>query len=219
MPVPKLAVSVDKATIATELMTTNLITVSARGSDGFSGPVTLDASVVDGAGAAMAGWTVAWSSPTINVPLNGVATSVATLSIPSENKGLAGTMKINASSSLGMQPAVAISAIAATNQVTFPMKLANGQCTYPAGTQNIKVGTKVRWVNMETTGNITIHMDRNVRDGLQHQDDPGTPPGQAYERVTAVNDDGQLSDLPMPWYCHAPGPDKGGNNPKLLVVP
>lgn len=218
-PTPKLAVSVDKATMSTELMSSNLITVTARGSDGFSGPVTLDASVVDGTGAAMPAWTVTWSSATIDVPVDGMATSVATLTIPSDSQGLAGTVKINASSSLGKQAGVASAAITAANQITFEMKLTGNKCTYPSGTRNIKVGTKVRWLNMETKANITIHMDRNERDGLVHQDDPGTAPGEAYERTAALNDDGQLSDSPMPWYCHAPGPDMGGNNPKLLVVP
>src|SRR5262245_46356428 len=44
--VPALAMSVDKPTISTELKTTSMVTVTLTGSGGFSGPVTLAASVV-----------------------------------------------------------------------------------------------------------------------------------------------------------------------------
>jgi len=214
---PSVTISVDQTALSTELLTTNLVTVTARGSGGFSGPVTLSASVVDPGGAAMPRWTVAFDNATINVPQDGTAAAVATLKIPSDSSGLAATVRFDASSSAG--PQTASSAINVANQMTYSITLNNGQCVYPAaGVQNVRVGTKVRWVNRDAAARVTIHMDRTKRDGLVHQDDPGSAPGAAYELVTAVNDDGQLSGAPMSWYCHAPGPDTGSAH-QLKVVP
>jgi plastocyanin len=216
-PTPRLDLTVDRPAMATELMTTNMITVTARAANGFSGQVALTAAVTDAAGAAMTGWTIALDTATIDVPLDGMATAVATLKIPALNTGLAATLKIGATSSLGAHTAQ--STVDVVNQVTYAMVLNNGLCVYPPnGVTNIKVGTKVRWLNTDTQNRITIHMDRPVRDGLVHQDDPGSAPGAAYERTTALNGDGQLSGQAMSWYCHAPGPDTGAAH-QLRVVP
>jgi plastocyanin len=216
-PTPRVNVSVDKPLLATELMTTNMVTITAQAAGGFAGPVMLNASVVDAGGAAMPGWTVTLNNPMVTLAAGGSATAVATIVVPAENKGLTGMLKVDASSSAGAT--TTMSTVNVANQVTFVMKLTGGNCTYPTGTLTVKVGTKVRWVNTETASRITIHMDRPVRDGLVHQDDPGSAPGAAYERVTALNANGALSGTSMSWYCHAPGPDLNGNNPKLLVVP
>src|SRR5437899_2096210 len=50
---PKVSVTLDKTALSTELMSTNMVTVTVRGSGGFSGSVTLAASVVDAAGTPM----------------------------------------------------------------------------------------------------------------------------------------------------------------------
>jgi hypothetical protein len=216
-PTPRLVVSVDKATLSTELRTTNTVAVTLQASGGFSGAVALSASVVDGAGAAMPGWTATLDAPAVEVPPDGAATAVATVVVPAENRGLAGTLKIDATSSLGAQ--MASSEVSVANQITFAMTLTEARCAYPSGTLTVKVGTKIRWLNMTAANRIAIHMERPARDGLVHQDDPGSAPGEAYEQTTAVNGDGQLSGNPVAWYCHAPGADLGGNNPRLLVVP
>src|SRR6187397_1898618 len=80
-PIPRLAITVDKPTMATELMTTNMVTVTAQASGGFSGPVTLTAAVVDAGGTAMPGWTISLNNATVDVPLDGTATAVATVKI------------------------------------------------------------------------------------------------------------------------------------------
>src|SRR5689334_4631219 len=85
-PTPKLDVSVDKATLSTEL---------------FSGTVTLAATAVDGAGAPLPAWDVTLDRTSIDMVADGTTTAVATLKIPSNANALAGTVKINATSSLG----------------------------------------------------------------------------------------------------------------------
>src|SRR5262245_8653582 len=78
---PRLDVTVDKTTLATELATTSMLTVTLTGSDGFGGPVTLAPSVLDAANAPLTAWTIALDKTTVDVPVNGTATAVATLTI------------------------------------------------------------------------------------------------------------------------------------------
>jgi plastocyanin len=203
-------VTVDKPTINTELKSTSMVTVSFQASGGFSGPVNLTASVVDAANAPLTGWTVALDSSTVNLAADGSATAVATLTIPSENRGLAGTIKIDATSSLGTVNLT--STVTVQNQVTIPVSLNNNQCVYPpAGTIQMTVGSKIRFLNTATDDNITIHVDNggnaNTAPGVPHQSDPGSAPGTAYERTITglAGGDGTFS-----WYCHAPGPNVGG---------
>ena len=152
---------------------------------------------------------------TVNVPVDGTATAVATLTIPSENRGLSGKVKIDATSSVGPQSVSSI--VTALNQVSFEVTLnANGQCVYPAaGTKNVTVGTKVRFVNKSATDNITIHVqgvpNGSPTYGVTHQPDPGSAPGTAYEKT--INAAGTT---PIEWYCHAPGPSV--NNLLIMAV-
>ncbi len=206
---PRLDISVDKPTISTELMSTNMVTVTLTGSDGFTGAVNLAATLVNATDTPITAWTVALDTSTVTVPIDGTATAVATLTIPSDSKVLTGSLKIAATSSAGVGTFTSTSAVTATNQVTINMKLdANGQCIYPAaGTTNLVVGSNVRWLNTEAadSGNrITIHINNGDQYGVPHQSDPGSDPGTAYERTLTGTPAGTFS-----WYCHAPGPDVG----------
>ena len=118
---PALSVTVDKATVMTELMSETLLTVTLTSSGGFAGPVDLTGSAVNAQNSPLSGWTVTFDTPTLTVPANGTITAVATLKIPSENKGLAGTITIDAASSLGAKTTT--SAVTVLNQVTIPMTL------------------------------------------------------------------------------------------------
>jgi cysteine-rich repeat protein len=205
---PKVDISIDKPTITSDLLQTHMITVTLGASGGFSGAVNLTGTVVDANNQALPGWTVAFNTPTVNLSANGNASAVATLTVPSENRGLAGTVKIAASSSLGSVEKT--SAVTVANQLTIQMTLTNGVCTYPAaGTINILAGTKVRWLN-KAASNITIHLNGN-QNGFAHQGDPGSAPNVAYEQ-TATGAPGAA----FGWYCHAPGPTV--NNLLLRVV-
>ena len=197
--VPRLDVLIDKPTISTELRTTHMVTVTLGAAGGFAGPVSLAATVVDGAGVAIPGWTVALDKPSIDVPANGGGTAIATVTVPSTNKGLTGTVKIDVTAA-GVPAKQVTTAVTALNQITIPMTLSGGQCVYPAaGTVPVTVGTKVRWLN-KAAANLTIHIGGNTN-GFAHQPDPGSAPNAAYEQTVTGTPGG-----PITWYCHAPGP-------------
>jgi cysteine-rich repeat protein len=207
---PKLNISVDKPTVTTDLSTDTMLTVSLIGEGGFGGPVTLTGTATDAAGAALTGWTVTFAQPSVTVPENGMVTAVATVHVPALNVGLAANIKIEAASSL---PTVdTTSAFTAMNQITYEVTNNVDKCAYPpTGVTQIKVGTKVRFVNKFAAGavagdRITIHMNVPTptnNTGFAHEPDPGHAIDTAYERTAAGP--GTVS-----WYCHAPGPTVNG---------
>ena len=215
---PKLDVMVDKSAISTELGSTSMITVSLTASGGFSGAVALSATVVDATDVPLSGWTVVFNSPSVNLAANGTGSAVATLTIPTLNAGLAGSVKLKAMSSLGAQNFV--STVTVLNQVTMSVtQNAAQQCVYPTtGTMMVKAGTKVRFMNKFTQDAITIHSNGGGQ-GVAHEPDPGHAINTVYERTFAGTGT-------FDWYCHAPGPNldrrqQGGtnDNPKFTVVP
>ena len=208
--VPRLDAAVDKPTITTELSTTTMVTVTLEGSGGFSGPVSLTASVVDPASTPMNGWTVTLDTSNVTIDANGTASVVATMTIPSVNRGLAATLKIDATSSLGTVNMT--SAVTVQNQVTLPVRF-NGNCQYP-GNVSVRAGTKVRFLNAGGPNDELIIHTNGDANGIPHGDN-GTAitQGLAYE-TTATGTSGTVD-----WYCHSPGPDLGGNNPKITIVP
>jgi cysteine-rich repeat protein len=225
---PALAISADKQTIATELMTTNTVTVTLTGSGGFQGDVNLTASLVDASNAPITGWSVALDPSTVTLATNGTGTAVATVTIPSENKALMGTLKIDAATTVsGVTTQTVSTDITAANQVTFAIGFdPNVGCVYPQGLNStnpvkVTVGSKVRFVNMaQTNNNIAIHSN-GAGEGICHEDQPcggdqALPsviaPNMAYEQTA------KTAGNPFSWYCHQPGPDLNQNDPFIQVV-
>lgn len=214
---PRLDLSVDKPTVATELGTTNMVTLSLTGGDGFTGSVNVAASIVDGAGAPVTGWIVAVNPPTVTVPTTGAATVVATVAVPSDAAMLAGNIKFDVTG--GPEPKSITSSVTAMNQITFPIDVAGGVCVYPVDATpiRIKTGTTVRFLNKNATNNFEIHSDNNA--AIPHQgqgagaDDPVTEPNTAYTKVLAGN------AAEFGWYCHDRGPNNAMTNPRIEVVP
>ncbi|MDQ3298479.1 MAG: hypothetical protein M3619_17990 [Myxococcota bacterium] len=218
---PRVSVSLDKTAISTELKTSNMVVVTVTGADGFSGAVNLTGAVLDGASAPVQGWAVVFNTPTVNVPLDGTATAVATLTIPSQFKGVTnGMLKIDAASTAAPQSAMATVAVA--NQLTFTLNLVNNQCAYPmdggtgAAQVEVAIGTKVRFFNAGAA-NLEIHSNNAA--AIPHQgqvggtDDPITESQTAYEKTLAGTVGGTVN-----WYCHAPGPNLQGGNPTMRIV-
>lgn len=209
---PKLDISVDKMTLSTELLSTNMVVVTLQGSDGFAGPVSLAGSVVDTADVAIPGWVVSLDNDSVDVAANGTAMAVLTLKIPSQTPVFAGTVKIDATSSLGAVTATA--AVTVANQLSIPMAVGNGVTCGQAvnSTLTIAQGTKVRWVNRDPTKRITIHINNGL--GFVHEPDPGMSPaglpGDTYEQT------GVAAGVII-WYCHAPGNDVNRYN--ITLVP
>lgn len=199
---PRLDVSVDQPTLTTELATTNTVMVTLTGSDGFSGAVMLAASLDNGSGSPMAGWTISLDQSSFTLSSNGTATATATITIPTINKGLSANAVFTATSSAGAGMFTATTQIVVTNQITIPVTTSAGQCVYPpAGTTYVSVGTKLRWSNNSAADTIVIHVGSNSN-GVAHQaSSPGSPPGTGYEQTVVGTPGPGFS-----WYCHSPGP-------------
>lgn len=216
---PRVTVTVDKPTLSTELMTTNKLTLTVTGSGGFAGDVTLAASVLNGSNAPLTAWTIALDKPTVTLTENGTATAVATLTIPAENKGLAGSVKIDATSST--DPATATSAVTAANQVTFSVGQIGAQCAYSTTTAtNVTFGTKIRFFNDTQDLTTIIHVNgvnaqggatgQGATDtfGIPHENvgGPGNVMNGAYEGVLTQTN--PVASVGISWYCHSPGPSR-----------
>jgi hypothetical protein len=210
-----LLVDTDNATLNTELNTTSMLTFNLKPTN-FTGTANLTASVVDGTGAPLTGWTVALSTTAVNMGGNTAIPVVATLTIPAQNAGfLAANVKIDATSSLGTTSAT--SAITALNQVSVEVKedAQRGDCILPGPTPvTIKLGTKLRIVNKFATDTIIIHSD--VGSVFPHEDNNGTKPNEAYEYTPTIT---TQANQPATWYCHAPASGNTPNKPRFVVVP
>jgi hypothetical protein len=147
-----------------------------------------------------------------------MAQVAATVDIPSENMGLAGTVKITATPT-GLPAQVLMSDFTLKNQVTYTITMNGGQCVYPTGISqanpdNVKVGTKVIFLNMGTA-DLIVHSNGG-NDGIAHESTAGTgiSPNQTYEQTLASAGTSSFS-----WYCHSPGPDNGSANPFIKAIP
>lgn len=210
---PKLGVTLDKQTVNTELFSTNMITVTLTSTGGFAGSVGLAASVVDTAGVAIPGWTITMPA-TVDLAANGTQTAVATLKLPSTG-ALAGTVKIDATTTLGVEHIE--STVAVQKQITFTVNFNAGanQCVYPTdavGNVNVQQGTKIRFLDNDATANMIFHIDDNAGSiaGLTHQGNGGTAAGTAYEQTVGA------ATGTAKWYCHNRN-DPG--NLRLTAVP
>ncbi|MBA3460213.1 MAG: hypothetical protein H0T46_09660 [Deltaproteobacteria bacterium] len=194
-----------------------MLTVTVTGSGGFSGPVNITTSVVDTAGVPVPGWTVAVNNATVTLSENGTGTAVATLTVPSDSAALAGTVKVDVSSSAG---SMAVSAqVTALNRVTLSIgSNALGQCILPGPiTTKVKVGTTLRFVNNFSTTeptNLTVHVEGGGANGVPHEPDPGHAQTQAYQRTITG-----IAGTTFSWWCHDPALDPGAaGRPKIQVV-
>jgi len=210
-----LDVSVDQTSLTIELGTTTRLAITLTASNGFSGTVML-ASALNPSSAPPTGWTLTLDAASVAVPLNGTAMTHATLTLPTENRGLTATARFTATSATS-GTSTATTAISVLNQYTFSVPVVNGGCVYPTGTVNITTGSKIRWVNTSTGPSLfTIHSNGTAY-GCAIQD-PSMPshPGDVYE-CTILN--GTADGQSFSWYCHSPGPDLGALDPFILPVP
>lgn len=215
---PRLDVNLDKPTVNTELGTSTMLTVTLAAADGFEGDVTVTPSIVDANSQPIDGWLVT-SPQTVSVAQDGTANVVVTVAIPSDSATLQGTVKLDVTSSLGAQSVS--SAFTAANQVTLTIGLVNGECQYPPGTFKVRVGTVLRFFNNSANEPLVVHSNDNAQNGrIPHQgpggdqspDDPVTESQTAYARTVGGG------ERTFSWYCHSPGPDLGGDNPRISVV-
>jgi len=200
-PTPKVEVTADRTAISTELATSNAVTLTLKPSGGFTGMATLTASAVDAAGAPVTAWNLTLDKPTIELTAGTNATAVVTLKVPSSVNVLAGTVKIDATTSLGTITTQAT--VNVTKQITYTMRLNGAKCIYPVAANSqttIAQGTKVRWVNQDAANRIVIHISAvggKPITGFDHEPDPGMAPNGGTFEQTAQSTTGAID-----WYCH-----------------
>lgn len=208
---PRVDVSI-AGPLTTELMTVNPVLVTVRGSNGFSGNVTLAVAALDPGGNAIPTWDVALTDTSIDLPLDGTAQTTATLVIPPKRVRLDGTIRVTMTVAGADGTHLASSAITVRDQVSWATRVPAGttSCLYPANggtTANpvvIALDTKVRLVN---NGTVPFQFHAS---GIMTHPAADTPAGGAFEQVpTGVGT--------MSWYCHAPGPNLGADNPTFTV--
>jgi plastocyanin len=209
-PTPALASNTDKPTVATELASTQQITLTVTGSGDFSGTANVVASAMDANNTPITDWTVELMSPSMVVPLNGTATAIAVLKIPSDSTMLAGTVKFTVTS--GALTTTTSSAVTTTKQVTLATAVAPNGCAYPVApnsTLTVHVGTKIRFLNTSANvgDNITIHINDNAATppGMSHQQGASIPNASYDQTPTGTGD--------TKWYCH----DRDPSPPSMAI--
>lgn len=214
--IPKVAVTLDRATIATEQLASELLTATVTGSDGFAGAVNLVATVVNAAdNTPVVGATAVFNQPSVTLPANGSMVSAVTVKLPNNAPA---AVKVNVAATSSAAAVAVSSALAVANQVTLVIKKSgDGDCSY-AGIPNveIRVGTMMRFKAGDTIPNLVIHSNGSGQ-GVPHQQQNGdtTPDlalGDVYQKMSGPTV-GNFA-----WWCHTPGPDLGGANPRITVV-
>jgi hypothetical protein len=224
----QIAIATDMATYTGQLMTTVTANVTVTGSQGFSGLVTLAATVTDSTGTALTEWPVALDNTTVSVTMNGTATAKATITIPStaipsnDTTTLSGVLNISAtpmSTAVTAQSATAALSIANTLELDMSANATN--CTFPTNAAGIQVavGTTINWKNTGTA-TFVIHVDNSpTGTGIDHQGETGALPptttigGDTWPEVVTAIGPGTVT-----WHCHAPADNGPTPGPSFKIV-
>lgn len=209
---PRVDVSVSAPALTPELMTSTTFTVVVRASDGFTGNVQIAIAAFDPTSNPIPGWGVSLTQTTLNVPLDDVATTSATLTLPAKKSKLDGALRITLTAAGTTGTHTATTTVSIKDQVTWPLRVddVTTKCVYPvnggttAAPVVIALGTKVRFFN-----NGTMPWQLHATGLIEHQTDT-TAAGGVYEQTPS-------STGTQSWYCHIPGPDQGANDPTFVV--
>ena len=221
-----ISVSVDKATITSDLNVDSPVVVTVTSQMGFSGSVTLAVAAADASSKAISDWSATLDSTTVTVPQDGTATANLSLSALGDAAELAGTVTITATPG-----DTTVSPANATVGVTFNPVMevhfkddGNGTAIYPAsnlGPNNpykLKAGRQIAVYNDSPNKTLVVHTN-NIVAGFPHEgSNPGTISGAAYTRtLTNAGDQDEF-------YCHHDQGsttellDPGNPHPNVLVV-
>ena len=202
---PRVDISVDKPSVNTNLLVGNEVNVTLTSVNGFTGDVTL-AATVDAGGTALTGWNPVFSTTTVTLAAEATGTAKVTFRVPGDTSSLTGSVKVTATSTAA--PASATVAVTSTDVAVITYNTTGSNCVYPteynlSNPIRLTVGRKLRVVNNTdpaTTGcggaacQMQIHVDGGT--GIDHQAAPMAA-GAAYEdTVTAANATG------VTFYCH-----------------
>ncbi len=159
-PTPKLDASLDQTSVATELGLTSTVNLVLTSSGGFTGPVNIMPTLVDGTGAAITAVNVS-SAAQATITQDGVQMVPITIQVPISASGtkITGTLKVDVTSSLA--PANLTAPVTVDNVFTVIYQDGTGTTIakhpYPsllASSITVKRGAIVRWKQLDTTPNI-----------------------------------------------------------------
>ncbi|MBK7861728.1 MAG: hypothetical protein IPJ65_24555 [Archangiaceae bacterium] len=202
-PALELELSVDREVIATELGKPETFTVTALASNGFSGRVDLLGALTGANDAGFAGWSFTLSDAGLDVPLDGLVTAEATVTVGTDAVDLAANAEVRIAGRDGGTS----TRLTALRQYTVDINTEENDagltgCVYgPPSRTKVRRGTLLRFRNVGAVP-IVIHISSSTT-GCMHQPTggPGTMPGAAYE-CTPTNA-GVLD-----YSCHTPGADR-----------
>ena len=191
VPTPRVTASIDNSAVSTELGKTETLALTITGADGFSGPVSITPSLMEGA-TAVTDWTVTATPATVDLTENGTATVMLELKIPTDTAALAPTLTLDVSSTAA--PTNVTSTFTVANQYTINIPAGAGTGSLHPGLPGVneplrlRMGAKVVFHNADTVAH-RIH----ANGGIDHQDNDLTP-GNDY--IATPTDSAT-------WYCHS----------------
>lgn len=186
---PRVDATVDKMVVMTELNKTENIVVTITSMDGFTGPVSITPTVMDGA-TPVTGWTVTPTPASVDLTAGGSATVTLAVKIPSDSMALAPQVKVDLG---GSAPMSLTSSFNVAQKLTINIDAGTGTGSPHAGLPlnqplNIRAGTMVTFHNGDTIQHV-IH----ASGGIDHENTALGMPGTDYA-VTPTSD--------ATWYCH-----------------
>ncbi|HLL22202.1 MAG TPA: hypothetical protein VK427_08720 [Kofleriaceae bacterium] len=201
---PRVAGSIDKMTIATELGKTELVSLNLTSVDGFAGAATIAASLVDAANAPIPGVTVEGPA-SVTLLANGSTPVQFSIKVPTTttNSDVAGTLKFDVTSSAAPIAITSNVNVAAVYTVTYAAGTGATINNHPGvvtGPVTLKRGAKIRFKNADT---ITHQTHGNGGMQFAHEPDGAGLPGGTYELNTTVVAPGTSGPLG----CHSHGGD------------
>jgi cysteine-rich repeat protein len=184
---PRIATTLDKTTVATQLGKTEMVTLTLMSVDKFAGDATITAQLVDATNVPITG-AVITGPASVTLTEDGSAPAAFSIEIPSDFSGtdVAATLKIDVTSSAEPVAATATVNVAAVYTFEIVANTSNVINMHPATNKTITIrrGTKLRMVNGDTVGHIS-----HGGGGIPHENQDaavGGLPGATYEVNTQV---------------------------------
>jgi hypothetical protein len=173
---------------------------------GFAGDVTLAATVADATQAPITDWMTNLDTTTVTVAADGTATAHIAISAMGDTMGVAGKVKVTATSGTLSADASVDVTFNPVFRVTYTNNGTN--CVYPtdgtvAAPYVVKAGRKLAVFNGGNSLAFVIHGPQAPgADGFQHENTggTGTPAGMAYMSDTLTTAD---TTGPIQFYCHS----------------
>jgi hypothetical protein len=201
---PRIQASVDKTTVSSELGKTETLMVTVQSMNGFTGPVNVNASVLDGT-TALTTYTVTSTPASVTLEPGASQQIELKVKIPSDATALAPTVKVDLGG--GAVSTNVSSAFTVAKQYTLVIPAGTGNTTLHAGLPSanaplrLNAGTKLVFRNSDTITHV-IHGNG----GIPHENLALGAAGTDYS-VTIQND--------ATWYCHSHEGTTQPNRPVL----